>query len=188
VTSHGSPEDEASRAGTATAEPGGAGVGLTTLSLGTGIAALAYLVTLVGGEAPGWGAGAIAVSIGLLLFGLLDLGGSPRGADRKGSGATLRWVFAGTALWVGAGLALLVVMPAADTTDPQLILGLPPRAAWMIFGVGLAPGLFVPLAYALFFDQVTLSESSLERLRETARRVAEEKRAKGEYFQGRDLS
>lgn len=149
-------------------------MGLSFLTAGTAVVSGAYLATLFGGAAPEWAVWAIPVGIGLLLFGFFDLGGSPRAEVASETRLKLRLVFAATAVWVAAGLALLIAMPAAEATDPALILGLPPRAAWMIYGVGLAPGLFLPLAYALFFDEATLSERSLDHLREVAKRVAAE--------------
>ena len=71
-------------------------------------------------------------------------------------------------LVVGGGLVALVLMPPADPGDPTLILGLPPRAALLMYGVGLLPTLVVPVAYALTFERLTLSEADLARVRAAA--------------------
>ncbi len=71
-------------------------------------------------------------------------------------------------LVVGAGLAALVLAPATDPADPTLVLGLPPRAAFLLYGVGLVPALIVPLAYALTFERSTLRPEDLERVRRAA--------------------
>ena len=39
----------------------------------------------------------------------------------------------------------------------------------MLLGIGLLPLLVLPIAYALTFDDMTLSEADLERVREAAR-------------------
>jgi hypothetical protein len=81
-------------------------------------------------------------------------------------------IFLGAGLWVSGGLAALLLLPGVDAADATLVLGLPRRAAFLLLGVGLAPGLVVPLAYGLVFDRETLTEADLAHLRETARRVA----------------
>ena len=46
-----------------------------------------------------------------------------------------------------------------------LWLGLPPRAAVVLYVIGFLPVLVLPLAYALTFDALTLSEADLARAR-----------------------
>ncbi|MEJ2540229.1 MAG: hypothetical protein P8188_09690 [Gemmatimonadota bacterium] len=72
-------------------------------------------------------------------------------------------------LVVGGGLVALILLPPVDPADPTLIVGLPPRAALLMYGVGLLPTLVVPVAYALTFDRLTLSSADLERVRAAGR-------------------
>lgn len=83
------------------------------------------------------------------------------------------WTFLLAAAWVSGGLMALLALPGVDAPDTQLVLGLPPRAAFLLVGVGLAPGLVVPLAYALVFDRETLTEDDLAELRQLSQRIRE---------------
>jgi hypothetical protein len=65
-------------------------------------------------------------------------------------------------LLIGFGAAL--VMPA-ETRDSTLWLGLPPRAAVVLYGIGVLPLFVLPIAYALTFESLTLSDADLERVR-----------------------
>lgn len=78
-------------------------------------------------------------------------------------------------LVVGGGLVALVLMPPTDPGDPTLFFGLPPRAALLLYGVGLLPTLVVPVTYAATFERLTLSPADLERVREAARAMREER-------------
>lgn len=71
-------------------------------------------------------------------------------------------------------MLVLLALPGLDAPDAELFLGLPRRAAFLLLGVGLLPGLVVPLAYGLVFDRQTLTEEDLGRLREVAARIREE--------------
>jgi hypothetical protein len=82
-------------------------------------------------------------------------------------------------LVVGGGMVALILLPPVDPADPTLVLGLPPGAALLMYGVGLLPTLVVPVAYALTFDRLTLSSEDLERVREAGRRRRSEAEATG---------
>ena len=79
-----------------------------------------------------------------------------------------------TAAWVSGGMLALLALPGLDAPDAPLLLGLPRRAAFLLLGLGLLPGLVIPLAYGVVFDRQTLTEEDLSRLRETAARVRRE--------------
>lgn len=64
---------------------------------------------------------------------------------------------------VACFLAALLLPP--DTATGPLWLGLPPRAAIILYGVGVAPLLILPLAYAWHFERLTLSADGLAHLR-----------------------
>lgn len=144
-------------------------LGLPLVALGTASAGSGYLAALLPGEAPIWTAYALAAGIGGLLTGLLLLGSRRKGVVPRG----LAWLFVATGVWVAGGLMLLLALPGVDRPDAALFLGLPRRAAFLLLGVGLAPGFVIPLAYGLAFDRDTLSEDDLHELREAARRVRE---------------
>jgi hypothetical protein len=61
------------------------------------------------------------------------------------------------------GLALL--LPADEAPGAALWLGLPRRAALVLYGAGLLPALVLPLAYALTFDGSPFRPDAVERLR-----------------------
>ena len=71
-----------------------------------------------------------------------------------------------------AGFGAVLVMPA-ETAGSVLWLGLPPRTAIVLYGIGVLPLFLLPLAYAYTFDTMTLSEDDLARIAEL-RRVRED--------------
>jgi hypothetical protein len=117
-----------------------------------------------------WAPFALAWGTGALLSGLLALGATRRGRLSTGVGL----LFLGTGLWVAAGLTVLLALPGVDAGDAPLVFGLPRRAAFLLLGVGVAPGLVVPVAYGLLFDRHTLSQDDLDQLRKVAAEVAAE--------------
>jgi hypothetical protein len=86
---------------------------------------------------------------------------------RAGVSRSLRWILAGTFLVIFAGFAAALALPAAEYAGAPLLLGLPRRAAFVIYGVGILPLLILPVTYAVTFDESRLDP---ERVR---RRVAE---------------
>jgi hypothetical protein len=65
---------------------------------------------------------------------------------------------------VAGGFALALWLPP-DTVDGVYWLGLPRRAAVIVYGVGLLPLFVLPFAYALTFDVLTLDDADIERVR-----------------------
>ena len=59
---------------------------------------------------------------------------------------------------------LLLAWSAPGVGEP-LWLGLPRRAAIVLYGVGLLPMFVLPMAYALTFDRITLRAEDLARVR-----------------------
>ena len=59
------------------------------------------------------------------------------------------------AMWLvlAVGFGAVLLLHPASPTDPTLWLGLPPRAAVILYGIGILPALVLPLAYALTFDE-----------------------------------
>jgi hypothetical protein len=71
---------------------------------------------------------------------------------------------------VGFGAALLMAPERAG----ELVLGLPPRAAVVLLGVGLLPVAVFPVAYALDASGAGLDPAEVEELRAACRRAMEE--------------
>lgn len=133
--------------------------------LAAGVAAVGsgYLSAFLPSGAPIWGAALVVGGTALSLAAAMALGAA-KGGRLEGLGP----VFAFVLLVVGGGLGALLVLPPADPADPTLILGLPPRAALLVYGVGLLPVLVVPFAYALTFERLSPDEDELERIRRLA--------------------
>ena len=79
---------------------------------------------------------------------------------------------------IGAGFIAVFALPDLGANE-ALLLGLPRRAAIVLYGIGLLPTLVLPVAYALTFADQTLRPEDLERVLATAR-AARETRALAE--------
>ena len=133
----------------------GALVGLVAAVAAAGAA---YGAVLLPGPTPGWAPWLLALGGVASILSLMALG-----AARDRRLGRLLPVFVVAALVVGGGFAALLVLPPAGPGDP-LLLGLPLRAAILLYGVGLLPTILIPVAYALTFEQ-TLTDDDLERVR-----------------------
>jgi hypothetical protein len=65
-----------------------------------------------------------------------------------------------------------LALPGSEGPLTRLWLGLPARAAVVIYGVGLLPIIVLPVAYAMTFETLTLSADDVERVRESGRKHA----------------
>lgn len=133
-----------------------------------------YVWVVLRGVAPAWAPWVVAMATTLAMVATMILGAARRGRRNGGLGR-LAIPFLVTFLLVAGGFALALLLPAAG--EP-LVLGLPRRAAVVLYGVGLLPLFVLPLAYALTFDEMTLSEHDLERVRRAA--AAAQKDARGQ--------
>jgi hypothetical protein len=128
----------------------------------------AYALAFLPGGAPPWAAWGLALGSAGALASTMALG-----AMRKGR---LRPIALGacvlTFLVVGGAFGLALVLPSAEGRDAALLLGLPLRTAIVLYGVGVVPMLFLPFAYAASFDEDTLNDSDLERVRRAGREQA----------------
>lgn len=88
--------------------------------------------------------------------------GTRRGRAR---GRVVNVALVGTFLCVVTGLALGILLPDRGSAE-TLVLGLPVRAAAVIYLVGIAPLFVLPLVYAASFESFTLNEHGIERVRE----------------------
>jgi hypothetical protein len=78
------------------------------------------------------------------------------------------------ALVLLGGFGAALVLPPEIAASPFL-LGLPRRAALLVYGVGILPALFLPVVYALSFDAAVLTEAELSTLRSRLSALASER-------------
>ncbi len=139
-----------------------------TLVLAICAIAVGYAAAFNPGGAPAWAPWMLAIGIPAALGGIMALGAA-RG--RAGIGK-LKFPFAFVFVVLTAGFCLALGLPANESTESSLWLGLPARAAIIIYVVGLLPIVVLPVAYALTFDTQTLSQSDIDRVRELAAATA----------------
>lgn len=134
------------------------------IALATLLIAAAYASAFAATGAPTWAPWLLATGVPLALVGVMVLG-----AARAGRLPTsLGLAFALVGVMLAGGFALALALPSTSGAGEPLLLGLPRRAAIIVYGVGLLPVFVLPIAYALTFDAQTLRESDLARVREAA--------------------
>jgi MFS family permease len=138
--------------------------GLIVFTCAMLLIAVAYASAFLPGGAPVWGAWLLAAGTCLALVSMMVIGASREGRI----GRRLATAFGVVLLIIGGGFAVLLALPSADPADPTLFLGLPVRAAVLLYGIGLLPFFIVPLAYAWTFDEMTLSDADVARVRAAA--------------------
>jgi len=136
---------------------------LVALFIGIAAIACGYAAAFSsGGTGAAW---LLALGIPVALAAIMILGAA-RG--RRGIGP-LKLPFAFVALVLVIGFGAALALPATEGPLSTLWLGLPMRAAIVIYGVGLLPIIVLPIAYALTFESQTLSAEDVERVRALAR-------------------
>ena len=139
----------------------------------------ASIVAIAGGYAaafskagtPVWAPWLLAFGIPVALGAIMILG-AVRGAGGIGP---LRFPFAFVILILVIGFGAALAMPATESPLSKLWLGLPARAAIVIYGIGLLPIIVLPVAYAMTFETLTLSAEDVERVRAMARSTAKDR-------------
>ena len=124
----------------------------------------AYVGALVASPVPRWAPWALMIGTSTIMLATMVLGASRRGAG------IVRLVVpcvANNEVLIVAFTAALV-LPAESATSP-LWFGLPRRAAVILYGVGVLPLFVLPIAYAVTFESLTLSNEDLERVRAVKR-------------------
>jgi len=94
--------------------------------------------------------------------------GAARG--RLGVGR-LKIPFAFVIVTLAIGFGAALILPPSESAASTLWLGLPARAAIVIYGIGLFPIVVLPVAYALTFETQTLSAADIERVRSLAKEI-----------------
>ena len=110
---------------------------------------------------PVWAPWLLALGIPVSLGAIMILGAT-RGQEGIGP-LKLPFLFVVAVLAIGFCAAL--ALPATESPLSKLWLGLPARAAVVIYGIGLLPIVVLPVAYALTFETQTLSAEDVERVR-----------------------
>lgn len=146
-----------------------AALGVLALAiLAIGLAYAAAIATDGTARWPAWG---MAVATAFAMVATMTLGaartGQPHGGLRR-----LALPFAAVLLIMLGAFAAALLLP---TAGEPLLLGLPRRAAIVLYGVGILPALILPVAYAWTFDELTLTEEDIERVREAASELEAEK-------------
>lgn len=129
--------------------------------------AVAYASAFSPSGIPGWAPWPLAVGIPLAIGAIMILGAT-RG--RRGIGP-LKIPFAFVVVTLALGFCAALILPATESANSTLWLGLPVRAAIVIYGIGLFPTVVLPIAYALTFESQTLTAEDVERVRSLAREI-----------------
>jgi hypothetical protein len=145
---------------------------LGALIVGISAIALGYAAALLPQGTPTWAPWLLALGIPVALGAIMILGAA-RG--RMGIGP-LKYPFAFVVAVLVIGFCAALALPATESSLSKLWLGLPARAAIVIYGIGLLPIVVLPVAYALTFETQTLNAEDVERVRELGR----ENRARNE--------
>jgi hypothetical protein len=133
---------------------------LGTLVLSALAIAAAYASAFLPGGAPAWAPWPMALGMPAALVAIMVLG-----AARGGRVGKLAIPFAFSGVVLAAGFALALALPADERAASPLYLGLPLRAAIVIYGIGIFPIVVLPIAYALTFHEQTLNAADIERVR-----------------------
>ncbi|MES2125319.1 MAG: hypothetical protein V4503_11600 [Gemmatimonadota bacterium] len=142
---------------------------LAAVVIGLGLVFAAYVSAWVTGGGFPAGIWLMVAGVALVLPGTILLGGLRGG--RASRPLLLATAFLLLVLAAGLGAALLL---PPETVDGPLLLGVPRRAAIILFGIGIAPSLVLPLAYALDFDRALLGPESLAALRDECERLRDQ--------------
>jgi hypothetical protein len=138
---------------------------LVALFIGIAAIAAGYAAAFTPSGTPSWAPWLLALGIPIALGAIMVLGAA-RG--RRGIGP-LKVPFAFVVVMLVIGFGAALALPATEGPLSELWLGLPARAAIVIYGVGLLPIVVLPIAYALTFETQTLSAEDVEKVRALAR-------------------
>jgi hypothetical protein len=138
---------------------------LLALVVGVVAIAIGYAAAFLRGGPPVWAPWLLALGIPVALGAIMILGAA-RG--RAGVGQ-LKYPFAFVVAVLAIGFCAALALPATESPLSRLWLGLPARAAIVIYAIGLLPIIVLPVAYALTFETQTLNAEDVARVRELAR-------------------
>lgn len=112
-----------------------------------------------------WAPWLLALGIPSALGGVMLLGA----VRERGGVGRLAIPFAIAMVMLAVGFCLALGLPANEGPESSLLLGLPLRAAIVVYGIGLMPIIVLPVAYALTFETQTLNSEDVERVKELGR-------------------
>lgn len=135
-------------------------IALRAIVIGTVGIAIAYATAFGPPAVAGAGPWIMALSLPVTMVAMMTFGAVRAGRKVGALALPFTLVF----LLVAGGFALALWLPP-DTVDGIYWLGLPRRAAVIIYGVGLLPLFVLPFAYALTFEALTLDDADIERVR-----------------------
>lgn len=138
---------------------------LVTLFIGISAIGIGYAAAFSRGGTPVWAPWLLALGIPVALGGIMILGAA-RG--KRGIGQ-LKFPFFFVIAVLAIGFCAALALPATESPLSKLWLGLPARAAVVIYGIGLLPIVVLPVAYALTFETQTLNAEDVERVRALGR-------------------
>lgn len=124
----------------------------------------AYALAFLPGGATKVSAFLMAVGIATMAVSLMTLGAVREGEKLGG----LKWAFAFVFVVFVGGFTAALVLPDNDSAVSRLFLGLPLRAAIMIYGIGFLPVFVLPFVYASYFEKRTLKPEDLEAIKRLA--------------------
>ena len=140
---------------------------LQLLTLSLACIGAGYAGAFGAGGAALWASWAVVTGIALLMVALMALGacrGSGEAARTRGMAVPLVFTFAVLMGCFGCGLMLA----PGEATGGSRWLGLPLRAAIVLYGIGVLPLLVLPFAYARSFDAQVLCEGDIRRITDAA--------------------
>ncbi|HXG72564.1 MAG TPA: hypothetical protein VNJ04_18325 [Gemmatimonadaceae bacterium] len=146
-------------------------IALLALFLSMVAMGVAYAAAIVTGTTEAWSAWVLAIATSIAMTATMTIG-AVRTGKRNGGLGRLIVPFAIVLVILLGAFTLALTLPAAG--EP-LLLGVPRRAAIVLYGIGLLPLFILPAAYALTFDEMTLTEDDLARVREAAARAGEQR-------------
>ena len=136
-------------------------VTLVALFLGVLAIAIGYAAAFSRNGTPAWAAWLLALGIPVSVGGIMVLGAA---RDEHGIGA-LKVPFIFVIAILAIGFCAALAMPATESAESRLWLGLPARAAVIIYVIGLLPIVVLPVAYAVTFKTQTLTAEDVARVR-----------------------
>jgi hypothetical protein len=135
-------------------------IAIGALLLSTLLIGAAYAGALASGAVPAWTPWALMIGTSTIMLATMVLGAT----RARGGIGKLVVPFAAMFLVLLIGFGAALVMPE-ESRDSTLWFGLPPRAAVVLYGIGVLPLFVLPIAYALTFESLTLTEEDLDRVR-----------------------